>query len=249
MMAAKKTPTGLNYTYRKPNVKVEFGVNELPWTKNQQKLIQLLQAKKTKCALIRGPAGTSKTILAIYSGLQLLKTKKISDITYVRSAVESASNKLGYLPGDIDDKFSVYATPLQDKLEELLHPQVIRTLNENDHLQALPINFMRGLNFSGRLVILDESQNFNEDELVTAVTRMGEHSRIWILGDPNQSDLRNGTRRDFVTFCEKLSDQESRDNGVFTFDFGVEDIIRSEFCKFIVKKHAPNQENEWSPSN
>lgn len=227
---------GGKYAYRKPNVNFDFSINELPWTKKQQKLIQLLQKANTQCAMIKGPAGTSKTILAIYAGLQLLKNKKISDITYVRSAVESSSSKLGFLPGDIDDKFAVYATPLQDKLEELLTPTIIKKLHMEDHIKALPINFMRGLNFSGRLVILDESQNFTEEELTTAITRMGEYSRLWILGDPNQSDLKNGNRGDFVKFCDKLSDEECESHGIYSFNFGVEDIVRSDFCRFVVEK-------------
>jgi hypothetical protein len=201
---------------------------------------------------------THNTILAIYAGLQLLREKKISDITYVRSAVESGSSKLGFLPGDINDKFSVYATPLQDKLEELLPPQVIKMLNEGQHVKAMPINYMRGLSFSGRLIILDESQNFTTDELVTAVTRLGEHSRIWVLGDPNQSDLTGKSKNDFVQFCNKLNDEECRDNGIESFDFDVDDIVRSEFCKFVVKKlevyeHAvdyfKSPSSEWSPSS
>ena len=76
-----------NYIYRKPNVSFDFEIKELPWTKKQQELIQILQNRKTKCAFIKGPAGVSKSIVAIYSGLQLLKQKKISDITYVRSGL------------------------------------------------------------------------------------------------------------------------------------------------------------------
>jgi phosphate starvation-inducible PhoH-like protein len=259
-MATKKNPSrvGGNYVYRKPNVSFDFEIEELPWTRKQQDLIQTLQNKKTKCALIKGPAGSSKTILAIYAGLQLLKHKKISDITYVRSAVESGSSKLGFLPGDINDKFSVYATPLQEKLEELLSPQAIKMLNVGQYVKAIPINYMRGLNFSGRLIILDESQNFTSDELVTAITRLGENSRIWIMGDPNQSDLRGKRRNDFVSFCHKLNDEECKNNGIESFEFGVEDIVRSEFCKFIVEKleiyefsttNIPPQVGDWSPSN
>lgn len=247
-----KSPTkrgGGNYVYRKPNVSFDFEIKELPWTKRQQDLIQILQNRKTKCCLIKGPAGTSKTLLSIYAGLRLLKDKKISDITYVRSAVESGSSKLGYLPGDIKDKFSVYATPLQDKLEELLPPSIIRSLNEGQHVKAIPINYMRGLNFSGSLIILDESQNFTLDELITAITRLGENSRIWITGDPNQSDLVHKNKNDFINFCEKLSDEECQDNGIASFEFSVDDIVRSEFCKFIVKKLGIYEYSETEKEN
>lgn len=243
-----------NYIYRKPNVSFDFEIKELPWTKKQQELIQILQNRKTKCAFIKGPAGVSKSIVAIYSGLQLLKQKKISDITYVRSAVESSSSKLGFLPGDINDKFQVYATPLEDKLDELLDNRNIKNLKEGKHIQAIPINYMRGLNFSGRLIILDESQNFTTDELITAITRVGEHSRIWFLGDPLQSDLHNNHKNDFSQFCNKFNDEESVKNGIYTFEFGIEDIVRSEFCKFVVKKlgvyeySQSNKDGDWCPS-
>ena len=241
---AKKTASkvsGKKYIYRKPNVKFDFNIGELPWTQKQQKLIQLLQQGNTqkintRCVLIRGCAGTAKTIITVYAGLQLLKQGKISDITYVRSAVESGSAKIGFLPGDITEKFAVYETPLIDKLDELLEGGIVKALKDNNHIQALPINYMRGLNFSGRLVIMDEAQNFTYDELVTAITRMGEYSKLWIIGDPKQSDLKNGNKEDFINFCDKLSDSDCENNGIHSFEFGVEDILRSKFCKFVVEK-------------
>lgn len=235
-MAKKANPGGGGYNSRKPNVEVKFNIKELPWTHKQQRLIQTLQKRSTKCALITGPAGTSKTIVAVYVALQLLKDKKISDITYVRSAVESASSKLGFLPGDVKDKFEVYGIPFQEKLEELLDPSTLKLLREGNRLKTLPINFLRGLNFAGNLVIIDEAQNFTTDELVTAITRLGEHSRVWFLGDPKQSDLPDKHKKDFSNFCEILGDEESEKHGILSFDFDVDDIVRSEFCKYVVKK-------------
>lgn len=245
-MARKTKADGVApYSYRKSNVDVKFDVKDLPWTFKQQQLIQTLQKKSTKCGLIKGPAGSSKTIIAIYVALQLLRNKNISDITYVRSAVESSSSKLGFLPGDIKDKFQVYGIPFQEKLEELLAPNIIKVLKEDNRVKTLPINFLRGLNFSGNLVILDESQNFTKDELVTAITRIGEHSRVWFLGDPNQSDLPFKHKNDFSDFCSKLSDKESEDNGIVSFDFDVDDIVRSEFCKFVVRKLKIYENSEY----
>lgn len=256
-MAKKQKADGVAapYSYRKSNVELKFDIKELPWTFKQQQLIQLLQKKATKCALIKGPSGSSKTIIAIYVALQLLKNKNISDITYVRSAVESSSSKLGFLPGDIHDKFQMYGIPFHDKLEELLAPAAVKTLRDDNRVKTLPINFLRGLNFSGNLVIVDESQNFTEEELVTAITRMGEHSRIWFLGDPNQSDLSYKHKNDFTDFCNKLSDSECSAHGIESFNFDVDDIVRSEFCKFVVKKlkiyeykeDVENLDDYWGP--
>jgi phosphate starvation-inducible protein PhoH and related proteins len=228
-----KPPT--KYVYRKPNCKIKFTPRELPWTIKQQKLIQLLQHRKTQCCFISGAAGTSKTLVAIYAGLQLLKDGKISDITYIRSAVESSSSKLGYLPGDITEKFQAYTTPLQEKLEELLDAGTIDALKKADVVKATPINYIRGLHASGRLLILDESQNFHYEELVTAITRIGEASRIWFLGDPKQTDLRIG-QSGFVKFKDRLNDEECIAHGIHNFEFTKDDIVRSEFCKFVVDK-------------
>ena len=238
MKAKKRSNAAVdkNYVYRKPNIKIDFQIKELPWTKKQQQLIQTLQDRDTKCCLIKGAAGTAKSLLSVYCGLQLLKSHKISDLSYVRSVVESSPNRLGFLPGDLEDKFDVYTTPLYEKLEELVSVGVIKGLKEDNRFQAIPINYMRGLNFSGRLMLLDEAQNFHYNELVTAITRIGEYSRIWILGDPYQSDLTNGHREDFVKFYDNLDDEECVENGIRTFEFSEEDIVRSEFCKFVVKK-------------
>lgn len=236
-MAKKASNTdGGNYSFRKPNIDFKYEIKDLPWTFKQQEIIKLLKHRSTKCGLITGPAGTSKTIIAVYAGLQLLKEKHISDITYVRSAVESSSNKLGFLPGDINDKFEVYGTPFQDKLEELLDNNTIKMLKASNRVKALPINFLRGLSFSGNLIIIDEAQNFTYDELITTITRVGSHSRIWFLGDNRQSDLPLKHKKDFYNFCQKLSDDECKSNGIQSFNFEVEDIVRSEFCKFIVEK-------------
>jgi phosphate starvation-inducible protein PhoH and related proteins len=226
------------YVFRKKSPTYSFNIRELPWTHKQQSLIQLLQKRDTKCCFIVGGAGTSKTMCAVYAGLQLLKSKKISDITYVRSAVESSHQKLGFLPGYLDEKFKVYSTPLLEKMEELLDTTSIQHLTEKDFVRSTPINYMRGLHISGRLLILDESQNFTYEELVTAVTRIGESSRIWILGDPKQSDLMGG-KSGFTKFMNNLvdpDDPECTKYGIHRFEFTVDDIVRSEFCKYVIKK-------------
>lgn len=207
--------------------------------------VEEIGEEECQCILVNNPEHlyltndcivTHNTIVAIYCGLQLLSQKKISDITYVRSVVESGSTKLGYLPGDINDKFEIYMTPLKDKLEELIPENIIKSLQKGHHIQALPVNYMRGLHFSGRLIIVDEASNMTKSELTTIITRIGEYSRVWFLGDPDQSDLTNGHKQDFNDFCKIFSDKESERNGIKTFNFEIEDIVRSEFCKFVVKK-------------
>jgi len=108
------------YVFQREKINFSLDIRELPWTDKQKEIIQLFLDKDTRVMFLKGPAGASKTILSMYCGLQLLNSKKVSDIVLVRSAVESADSKLGFLPGTIEDKFSVYLSPFNDKFSELL---------------------------------------------------------------------------------------------------------------------------------
>jgi len=202
-------------------------------TPKQLDLIDIILDKNVKMVFVKGPAGTTKSFLAVYASLKLIEDKKISDIIYVRSAVESASHSLGYLKGDLPEKFSVYMEPLMDKLSELLPKNQIDILKK-ERVSGIPINFLRGANFNAKSIILDEAQNLNVKELTTFVTRIGQYSKAIILGDPEQSDI-NG-KSGFYKFFNLFNDSESRSNGIVTFEFTEDDILRSELVKFIVKK-------------
>jgi len=224
------------HVFQRDKVNFDFTIRELPWTDKQKELIQILLNKNTKCVFIEGPAGVSKTSTAVYAGLQLLKNKKASDIIFVRSAVESADSKIGYLPGTIDEKFEAYMAPFVEKMEEFLENNTIKRLHTDKRVSAMPVNYIRGLHWPAKVIIVDECQNITFRELVTTITRLGEFSKIIFLGDPNQSDLPHGKMGGFSKMCKLFSDQESADHGVYHFKFNKEDIVRSEFVKFVVGK-------------
>jgi phosphate starvation-inducible PhoH-like protein len=203
-------------------------------TENQQKLIDLILDKKTKMVFVSGPAGTSKTFLAVYAGLLLLQKRSMSDILYIRSIAESASKSLGSLPGEMDDKLSPFLMPLRDKLDELLpRPDVDKLLKEK-RVEALPIGYLRGASFNARFIISDESQNLDRKELTTLVTRLGEFSKMIVLGDASQSDI-NG-KSGFMTFFDTFNDETSRQNGIHCFSFTKDDIVRSGILRYIVER-------------
>ena len=178
-------------------------------------------------------AGTSKTLISTYAGLLALADKKVSDIVYIRSVVESASSKLGFLPGDMDEKFGPYLEPLMDKLDEVVGPEITKILVQNELVGARPVNYLRGCQFAGKFVIADEAQNFTVGELTTLVTRIGEFSKVIICGDPMQSDIGNSG---FNKFIQLFDNPESAIAGIKVFKFGEEDIVRSKILKFIVTK-------------
>lgn len=127
-----------------------------------------------------------------------------------------------------------YLQPLIDKLEEFLNRSDIDFLQKNEHIDSVPVGFLRGLNWNAKVIISDESQNMTTKELVTLVTRVGEFSKLFILGDPDQSDI--GNKSGFKKMIELFSDEDSRENGVYTFEFTEDDIVRSKLVKFLIKK-------------
>ena len=221
-----------------PNpIKRVIKINQLQWTDKQKTFFKYALNHDTKVMFVNGPAGTSKSLLAVYCGLQLLNMKAISDIMYLRSAVESSDSKLGYLPGSAEDKLRFYNMPFLDKLDELLPTTRAEKLEQEGRISMFPVNFARGMNWTNKCVILDEAQNSSIKEITTVLTRLGRGSRCFVLADPMQTDLR---QRDAIGGFEKLykafADQQSQSMGIHTFEFDEDDIMRSELCKYIVKK-------------
>lgn len=203
-------------------------------TEKQQRFIDLALDKKVKMLLVSGPAGTTKTYLSVLAALMLMNEKRISDIVYVRSIVESADVKMGTLPGEADDKLSPYTRPLLDKLDELLPKDHIQYLIKDSRVEGLPVGYLRGLNWNAKAIIGDEMQNLTKKELVTLMTRAGEFSKLFLCGDPQQSDI-NG-RSGFQSIFNLFNDDTSKEHGIYTFEFTEEDILRSALVKFIVSK-------------
>jgi len=220
--------------HQNSKMKNEITIRDRELTPKQIEFLQLMTDRDTKMVFISGPAGTSKTYLAVLALLKLLNTKKVSDIIYLRSAVESADSKIGFLPGEIEDKMGPYIQPLVDKLNELISTADVQNLTKEGRISSVPISFLRGLNWNAKGIIIDEAQNLTEAELITAMTRVGEFSKVFIIGDPDQADIKN--KSGFFKTMAKFDDQESIENGVRVLKFTEDDIVRSGLVKFIIKK-------------
>lgn len=188
----------------------------------------------TRMVFADGPAGTAKTYLAVQCALELLKRRSVESVIYIRSVVESASQKMGSLPGEVDDKFLPWSMPLMEKLDELVGIPSRQNLMSKNLVECVPVNFVRGLTFHNSVVIVDEAQNLTHNELVTILTRFGENSKFIVVGDTNQSDI-NG-KSGFAPIFKCFDNDESEEQGVFTFKFSDDEIVRSEILKFIVKQ-------------
>jgi phosphate starvation-inducible PhoH-like protein len=179
-----------------------------------------------------GPAGSSKTYLAVYVALSMLRDKKIDEIVYIRSIVESATRKLGSLPGEVDEKFKPWSIPLIEKCDELVGKHITEMLFNSDYLKSIPVNFLRGATFTKNVVIVDEAQNLEHSELVTILTRFGKNCKLFIIGDSLQSDIQ---KSGFEKIMKAFDTEQSHENGINAFHFTEEDITRSKLLKYIVK--------------
>jgi len=229
---------GKKYVFKDRSIPKADNINiksDFPWTERQLEFNEIAEDKDTKIMFVNGPAGVSKSFLAVYHCLNMLKAGKIDSIIYVRSIVESSSNSMGFLKGDKEEKFAPYMMPLEDKLSEFLNKNSIEYLKKNELVKAMPFNFLRGAHFTNKGIIVDESQNANFAEMQTLLTRLGDFNKVFICGDERQVDI-GKNKSGFRPMLDLFSCEESQNFGIRSFEFGIEDILRSDLVKFIVEK-------------
>lgn len=219
---------------QRDKIKNQLSIHYRELNQKQKILLDTALDKNTKIMFVSGPAGTAKTYMAVVSALLLMNERRVSDLIYIRSAVESAESKLGFLPGEAEDKMAPYLQPLLDKLSELLPCGDIEYLKKEQRISAIPVSYLRGLHWNAKVVITDEAQNMTFKELLTLTTRIGEFNKVFILGDPDQSDI-NG-KSGFLKMMTLFDDEESEQNGIYTFKLTEEDIVRSGLVQYIIKK-------------
>lgn len=235
-MAKKKSELSIDQL-RPPKITIKnLGLSE-----KQKTLVRLSLEENNKIIFISGPAGSTKTFMAVYCALKKLKVDESLDLMYVRTIIESADKGLGFLPGDIHEKLNPYMAPLDDKLRELIPPNsgVVEELMRKERVQAMPVNFLRGASWQNKIVVADEAQNFTFKELTTLLTRLGNNSQLFICGDYMQSDI-NG-KSGFKSMFDLFNDESSREKGIQCFSFGFEDIKRSKILSYIISKIEKRQ--------
>ena len=171
--------------------------------------------------------------MSVYAALNAINSKKIGEIFYVRNPVESSSHNLGFLKGDLHSKLDPYLQPLMDKLHELLPKGQVDMLLKQERVKGLPVGFLRGLSINASYIICDEAQNLSVNDLLLIKTRMGKFSKLILIGDIRQSDIKNsGFEKIYNLFDDKIS----REKGIHTFKFGTEDIMRNDILAYIIEK-------------
>ena len=179
-----------------------------------------------------GPAGTGKTYLAMAQAVSYLIAKKVSRIVLVRPAVE-AGEKLGFLPGDLQEKVNPYLRPLYDALYDMLDVEKADRLLERGTIEVAPLAFMRGRTLNDAVVILDEAQNTTSEQMKMFLTRLGFGSKAIVTGDVTQIDLPTGRMSGLVQAMEVVG----KVDGISFIYFDDKDVVRHKLVQAIVKAY------------
>ena len=177
-----------------------------------------------------GPAGTGKTYVATRAAADALQNKRVSRIIITRPVVEAGEN-LGFLPGELEEKFDPYFQPVKKVLEQALGKGRVGYCLKHKIIEAMPLAYMRGYNFDDAFVIFDEAQNATEVQMKLFLTRLGENSIAVVNGDLRQRDLPEANG------LEDAMDRLGGLSRVEVVEFGQHDIVRSGFCQAVVEAY------------
>jgi phosphate starvation-inducible PhoH-like protein len=201
-----------------------------PKSVNQRKYIQAIQDNDVVFGI--GVAGTGKTYLAVAMAVQALMQKQVNRIVLARPAVE-AGEKLGFLPGDLQDKVDPYLRPLYDALFDLIDYERVTRLLEKRVIEVAPLAFMRGRTLSDAFIILDEAQNTTSEQMKMFLTRIGFGSKAVITGDVTQVDLPTGKRSGLIEAERILSNLD----GIEFIYFTDKDVVRHKLVQMIIRAY------------
>ena len=201
-----------------------------PKTVNQRRYLDAIEQNDIVFGI--GPAGTGKTYLAMAQAVSFLLAKKVSRIILARPAVE-AGEKLGFLPGDLQEKVNPYLRPLYDALYDMLEIEKVERFIERGTIEIAPIAFMRGRTLNDAFVILDEAQNTTSEQMKMFLTRLGFGSKAVVTGDITQIDLPVGRTSGLVEAMKVVSKIE----GISFVFFDDRDVVRHKLVQQIVKAY------------
>ena len=211
-----------------------------PRTLKQKAYVEAMERHDLTLAL--GPAGTGKTFLATVLAVRMLTERKVERLVLTRPAVE-AGERLGFLPGDLQQKVDPYLRPLYDALHTLLGAERTTGLLEKGVIEVAPLAYMRGRTLADAFVILDEAQNTTTGQMRMLLTRLGENSRMVVTGDPSQVDLPAGVNSGLSEAAQVLEGIE----GVAICQLTSADVVRHPLVQRLVDAYALRDANRVAP--
>lgn len=203
---------------------------------NQRRYLEAIESHDIVFGI--GPAGTGKTYLAMAQAVNYLLAKKVSRIILARPAVE-AGEKLGFLPGDLQEKVNPYLRPLYDALYDMMDLEKAERMLERGTIEVAPIAFMRGRTLNDAFVILDEAQNTTAEQMKMFLTRLGFGSKAVVTGDITQIDLPSGRTSGLVEAMHVVGKIE----GISFVYFDERDVVRHKLVQAIVKAYESYGDN------
>jgi phosphate starvation-inducible PhoH-like protein len=213
-----------------------FGKKVLaPKTVTQRRYLEAIERNDLVFGI--GPAGTGKTYLAVAMAIQALISKRVTRIILTRPAVE-AGERLGFLPGTLQEKVDPYLRPLYDALYDMLEAEKVEKLLERLSIEVAPLAFMRGRTLNDSFIILDEAQNTTTEQMKMVLTRQGFNSKMVVTGDLTQMDLPNGRRSGLLDAAEILKGVE----GISFVWFDERDVVRHSLVQRIVRAYEKYNE-------
>ena len=205
-------------------------ISLIPKTPAQEELIAAI--KKNDITFAVGSAGTGKTYCAMSMGLKYLLDGSVSRLVVVRPAVESGE-KLGFLPGTIEEKMDPYLQPVYDTIRKHLGFTAKTTLLATGQLEISPLSYMRGRTLDNAFVVFDEAQNATPDQMEMFLTRIGNGSTFVICGDPTQNDLSKNQICGMADACKRLTDMQ----GIAVVRFSAGDAVRHRLIPSILERY------------
>ncbi|WP_326908962.1 PhoH family protein [Sedimentibacter sp. MB31-C6] len=206
-------------------------------TIGQKRYVDLINTKDVTFGI--GPAGTGKTYLAVAAAVNAFRKKEVERIILTRPAVE-AGEKLGFLPGDLQDKVDPYLRPLYDALFDIMGVENFLKNVEKQLIEVAPLAYMRGRTLDSSFIILDEAQNTTNEQMKMFLTRLGYGSKAVITGDITQVDLPFGKKSGLKTVVEILKKVE----GIGFMFFETKDVVRHKLVQDIIKAYEKFEENK-----
>ena len=206
-----------------------------PKTLGQKKYVEAI--RKNTIVLGAGPAGTGKTYLAVAMAVTAFRAKEVNRIILTRPAVE-AGEKLGFLPGDLQQKVDPYLRPLYDALFDMLGAEAFARYQERGSIEVAPLAYMRGRTLDDSFIILDEAQNTTREQMKMFLTRLGFNSKMVVTGDVTQIDLPDGKRSGLTDAMRILRNVPDISINTFT----EKDVVRHKLVHDIIKANEKNEE-------
>lgn len=206
-----------------------------PKTIGQKKYVEAIQ--QNTITLGAGPAGTGKTYLAVAMAVTAFRAKEVNRIILTRPAVE-AGEKLGFLPGDLQQKVDPYLRPLYDALFDMLGAEAFARYQERGSIEVAPLAYMRGRTLDDSFIILDEAQNTTKEQMKMFLTRLGFNSKMVVTGDVTQIDLPDGKKSGLLEAMKILKNIPD----ISVCRFTEKDVVRHRLVQEIIKAYEKNEE-------